>query len=310
MNEPPGRVEDALELRRASQNGDVTVIVTCFNYGAFLAESVHSALAQEGGEPHVIVVDDGSTDADTLVALERLPPQVELVRQANAGVAAARNEGLRRAQTPYVLALDADDRLADGSLRALRGALEADAEVEAEADPQIGFSYGFIGFFGAWEGAMKLAPYDPYRLLFRHSIGPSALVRRELFADVGGYDSAFRGYEDWDLWLHALQCGWRGRRVEQVTHLYRRHGPTRHHDARAHYRAIFGQLRAKYPALYSRAGRRRLAAQSELGPAGRLLYRWWWGFRPLPASVELALQSALWRPRTQLAHGLKGRGLV
>ncbi len=270
-------------------NDDVTVIVTCFNYGAFLAESVQSALAQEGGEPHVIVIDDGSTDAGTLAALERLPPQVELVRQANAGVAAARNEALRRARTPYVLALDADDRLADGALRTLRGALEA--------DPEIGFSYGPIGFFGAWEGVMKLPPYDPYRLLFRHSIGPSALARRELFADVGGYDPLFRGYEDWELWLHALQCGWQGRLVEQVTHLYRRHGPTRHHDARANYRAIFGQLRAKYPALYSRAGRRRLAAQSELGPAGRFVYRWWWGLRPLPASVELALQSALWRPR-------------
>ncbi|HXC46055.1 MAG TPA: glycosyltransferase family A protein [Solirubrobacteraceae bacterium] len=287
MNELPGRVEGASEPRRASQNDDVTVIVTCFNYGAFLAESVQSALAQEDGEPRVIVVDDGSTEPDTLAALERLPSQVELVRQANAGVAAARNEALRRAQTPYVLALDADDRLAEGALRALRAAL-------VEADPQIGFSYGLIGFFGAWEGVMKLPPYDPYRLLFRHSIGPSALVRRELFADVGGYDPTFRGYEDWELWLHALQCGWRGRRVAQVTHLYRRHGPTRHHDARAHYRAIFSQLRAKYPGLYSRAGRRRLAAQSEMGPAGRLVYRWWWGLRPLPASVELVLQSALW----------------
>jgi glycosyltransferase involved in cell wall biosynthesis len=282
-------VADAVEANTDSTNDEVTVIVTCFNYGAFLSESVQSALAQDGGEPRVIVVDDGSTDAHTLAELERLPPRVELVRQANAGVAAARNEALRRARTPYVLALDADDRLAVGALRALLDPLRA--------DPAIGFSYGSIRFFGGWEGVMKLAPYDPYRLLFRHSIGPSALVRRELFEGVGGYDPLFRGYEDWDLWLHALLCGWHGRRVDEVTHLYRRHGPTRHHDARASYRAIFGQLRGKYPTLYSRVGRRRLAAQSELGPAGRFLYRWWWGMRPLPARVELALQSVLWRPR-------------
>ncbi|HXC23452.1 MAG TPA: glycosyltransferase [Solirubrobacteraceae bacterium] len=275
-------------------NDDITVIVTCFNYGAFLADSVQSALAQEGGEPHVIVVDDGSTDAHTLAEIGRLPRQVELVRQANAGVAAARNTALRRAQTPYVLALDADDRLAERALSALRAPLRA--------DPAIGFSYGLIRFFGAWEGVMKLPPYDPYGLLFRHSIGPSALVRRELFEDVGGYDSLFRGYEDWELWLHALECGWRGQRVDEVTHLYRRHGSTRHHDARANYRAIFRQLRRKYPGLYSRAGRRRLQAQSELGPVGRLVYRWWWGMRPLPARVELALQSALWRPRKRHLH--------
>jgi glycosyltransferase involved in cell wall biosynthesis len=270
-------------------NDDITVIVTCFNYGAFLAESVNSVLTQDGGEPRVIVIDDGSTDEQTSRELERLPPKVELIRQANAGVAAARNVALGRVQTPYALALDADDRLAPLALSRLR--------VPLQAEPAIGFSYGLIRFFGAWEGIMKLPPPDPYRLLFRHNIGPTALIRRELFEDVGGYDPLFQGYEDWEFWLHALEHGWRGQRVEEVTHLYRRHGSTRHHGARASYRAIFRQLRRKHPTLYARAGRRRLRAESELGFAGRFIYRWWWGLRPLPARVELALQSALWRPR-------------
>jgi hypothetical protein len=55
-------------------------------------------------------------------------------------------------------------------------------------------------------------------------------------------------------------------------------------------------LRHKHAALYGRAGRRRLQAQSELSGVGRLIYRWWWGWRPLPARAELALQSILWRP--------------
>jgi glycosyltransferase involved in cell wall biosynthesis len=288
MNEDTGRA-DSGRVAGASANDDITVIVTCFDYGAFLAESVHSALAQEGGEPRVIVIDDGSTDMQTLAELDRLPPRVELVRQENAGLSAARNAALRRAQTPYLLALDADDRLATSALSVLRASLEA--------EPRIGFSYGLIRFFGAWEGVMKLPHYDPYRLLFRHTIGSTALMRRELFEDVGGYDPLFRGYEDWEFWLHALDCGWRGLRVDEVTHLYRRHGRTMYHGARANYRALYRQLRRKYPALYSRAGRRRLRAESELAPAGRLVYRWWWGMRPLPARVELALQSALWRPR-------------
>ena len=283
------RVADATEANTDSTNDDITVIVTCFNYGAFLAESVQSALAQDGGEPRVIVVDDGSTDAHTLAELERLPPRVELVRQANAGVAAARNEALRRARTPYVLALDADDRLAVGALRALLDPLRA--------DPAIGFSYGLIRFFGGWEGVMKLPPYAPYRLLFRHSIGTTALIRKELFDDVGGYDPLFKGYEDWEFWVHALERGWRGRRVEAVTLLHRRHGHSRHMGARPRYRAIFRQLRRKHAILYAPAGRARLRAESDLNGAGRLIYRWWWGMRPLPARVELALQSVLWRPR-------------
>jgi glycosyltransferase involved in cell wall biosynthesis len=278
-----------VELCRTSMNDDVTVIITCFNYGSYLTESVQSALAQDGGEPRVIVVDDGSTEMQTLAALGRLPPQVQLIQQANAGPGAARNTGLRRLQTAYALILDADDLLVGNSLRRLRAPLEA--------DPALGFSYGIMRFFGAWEGILRMPPYDPYRLLYRHNIGSVALVRRELFEDVGGYDPAFDGYEDWELWLHALECGWRGRRIEAVTLLHRRHGPSRHLGARPSYRANFRQLRHKHSALYARAGRRQLQTASDLHIAGRLIYRWWWGWRPLPARVELALQAIFWRPR-------------
>jgi glycosyltransferase involved in cell wall biosynthesis len=281
-------------------NDDITVLITCFDYGAFLRESVHSALGQQGGEPRVIVVDDSSTDARTLLELERLPSQVKLIRQANAGVAAARNTALESVQTPYALILDADDRLATGALLRLRGPLEA--------EPALGFTYGIMRFFGEWDGVLKMPPYDPYRLLFRHNIGSTGLVRRELFEDVGGFDPAFTGYEDWELWLHALERGWRGRRVEEVTLLYRRHVPARHAGARPHYRASFRQIRRKHPGLYDRRGRRRLAGESSLGVAGRLAYRYWWGWRPLPARVELALQAVLWRPRGSAVAKSHGAG--
>ena len=270
-------------------NDDVTVAITCFNYGAFLPAAVDSALAQEGGEPRVIVVDDGSTDAATRGALEHLPPQVHLLRQSNAGVAAARNAALAQAQTPFLLVLDADDRLTPRALTLLRGALDG--------DPGLGFAYGLMSFFGAWEGMLRLPPYDPYRLLYRHNIGSTALMRRGLVEDVGGFDPSFSGYEDWEFWVHALARGWRGRRIEEVTLLYRRHEHTRHLAARGAYRRTFRQLRTKHAELYGRDGRRRLAAESELSPVGRLVYRWWWGWRPLPARLELALQSLHWRAK-------------
>jgi glycosyltransferase involved in cell wall biosynthesis len=270
-----------------SRNLDVTVTITCFNYGAFLPEAVSSALSQDGGEPRVIVVDDGSTDARTLLELEQLPPQVELVRQQNSGVAIARNAGLARARTPYVLTLDADDRLAPRAITLMREPLLS--------NPKLGFAYGLMRFFGAWEGVVKLPPFDPYRLLFRHNIGVTALMRRELVEDVGGFDRSFGGYEDWEFWVHALARGWRGIRIEEVALLYRRHESTRHLGARPAYRRSFRQLRAKHAELYTRRGRRRLARESRIGPIERLVYRFWWGWRPLPARLELALQSALWR---------------
>ena len=78
-------------------------------------------------------------------------------------------------------------------------------------------------FFGDWEGELRFPPYDPYALLYRHTIGLSALARREVFEDTGGFDPDFRQFEDWELWVNALAHGWRGKQVDAVTVEYRRH---------------------------------------------------------------------------------------
>ncbi len=268
-------------------NDDITVVIPCFNYGHFLPDAVQSALRQQGGEPAVIVVDDGSTDPGTQAVLAELPDQVQVMRQENTGVAAARNAALGLLKTPYVLMLDADDRLASGALAALR--------VPLDADPSLGFSFGIMRFFGEWEGVLRLPPYDPFGLLYRHTIGLSALVRRQVFEDVGGFDPAFGGYEDWELWIGALRHGWQGRFVDTETVEYRRHGGSRHFQARYRYRDTFAQLRRKYPDLYGPMGRRSLAERSRLGWLQRQIYRFWWGPRPLPARLEIGLQALLWR---------------
>lgn len=271
-----------------SSNHDITVVITCFNYGAYLPEAVKSALEQEGGPPHVIVVDDGSTDELTLSALDQLPAATRLIRQSNAGLSAARNCGLRVATTPYLIALDADDRLAPSALKTLRGPLDR--------DPQLGFSYGIVQFFGSWEGTLDFPPFDPYKLLYRHIVGSTTLMRRALFEQVGGFDPDFSAYEDWEFWVNAIGRGWRGEKIDAVTLLYRRHGDTMYTGARARYRMWYRKLRRKHPELYGGAGRRALAAESDLGPIGRAVYRWWWGPRPLPARLEVALYAWLWRP--------------
>jgi GT2 family glycosyltransferase len=264
---------------------DVTAVVACFNYGRFLGEAVDSLLGQDGGAPRVVVVDDGSTDPLTLKALERLPDAVDVVRQENAGAARARNTGIARTDTPLVLILDADDRLAPGALAALRGALEA--------NPAASFAYGHQRFFGEMGGVMRFPPYDPYRLLYRHLIGPTALIRRELLDATGGYDPGFALYEDWELWVNALAHGHRGVRVDAVTHEYRRHGGSKLGRDRRRYRSFRRALRTKHAALFAR--RRELAAESSLSPLGRAAYRLYWGPRPVPAAVEDAAYRLLFR---------------
>jgi glycosyltransferase involved in cell wall biosynthesis len=269
-----------------SAHADVTVVIPCFNYGRFVADAVESALGQEGGAPAVVVVDDGSTDPETVGVLDGLErPGVRVVRIANAGPAAARNAGAGEAATPLLLMLDADDRLSPGALAALKQPIKD--------DPALGFAYGRTRLFGDRQGELALPAYEPYRLLHRSLVSATSLIRREAFDSVGGFDADVPGYEDWDLYLGLLGRGWEGLRVEEFTLEYRRHGRTTLSVDRRGYRRRYRALRRKHAALYAR--RRELAAGSDLGAPGRLAYRTFWAWRPVPASVERAVYSLAFR---------------
>ena len=92
----------------------VSVVITTYNDSQFLPEAIESALAQTVPPDEVIVVDDGSTD-DPGAVVSRYP-NVRLIRQANQGLAAARNTGWRAACGRYLVFLDADDRLMSKAL--------------------------------------------------------------------------------------------------------------------------------------------------------------------------------------------------
>src|SRR5262245_10979391 len=90
----------------------VSVVIPCFNLGRYLGEAVESVRRQSRKPAELIIVDDGSTDAETLNLFERLAREgVTILRQANQGAPAARNYGIRNASGPYILCLDADDVL-------------------------------------------------------------------------------------------------------------------------------------------------------------------------------------------------------
>jgi glycosyltransferase involved in cell wall biosynthesis len=268
-------------------NADITAVIANFNYGRFLPEAVESLRAQDGGAPRIVVVDDGSTESGADDALERVAAMgTQVIRQPNRGVCAARNAGLARVETPYWLVLDADDRLAAGALSALRAPLELDSD--------RGYAFGYMRFFDGMSGVLRLPEFDPYRLLYRHTIGLTALARTEVLQATGGFDPAFSHYEDWELWVHALAHGHEGVRVDAVTLEYRRHGAGKFADDRRNYRIAWRELRRKHAGLYER--RDEIATRSSLGPAGRALHRWFWGPRPIPSAIETALHRALWRP--------------
>ena len=101
-----------------------SVVIPCFNDGAFVPGAIASVREHDAVE--IVVVDDGSTDPATLTVLDDLRGGgIRVIRQDNAGLAAARMRGVAETSAPFVLCLDSDDELAPGALGELADAIEA-----------------------------------------------------------------------------------------------------------------------------------------------------------------------------------------
>jgi glycosyltransferase involved in cell wall biosynthesis len=95
----------------------VSVIIPAYNAERFVLDAVHSVTAQDYPAIEVLLIDDGSRDR-TVAIVEQSAPSVQVIRQPNAGAAAARNTGLRHATGEFICYLDADDGWFAGKLKA------------------------------------------------------------------------------------------------------------------------------------------------------------------------------------------------
>ncbi|MEM6501675.1 MAG: glycosyltransferase family A protein [Cyanobacteria bacterium P01_C01_bin.89] len=194
----------------------VSVIIPCYNHGQFLLEAIASA-ENEPLVGEVIIVNDGSTASVTLAIVEKLERESHQVFNIkNRGLSGARNFGIEQAKYPYILPLDADNRLVSGFLKK--------ALVLLEEDSEIGVVYGDRQVFGQQNQWVEMAEFRVSRLLLGNYIDACALFRRQVWEDVGGYDSEIPdqlGYEDWDFWLGAVEAGWQFAYVNQVAFQYR-----------------------------------------------------------------------------------------
>lgn len=184
----------------------VSVIIPTYNSAAYLREAIDSVFNQTFTDYELIIVDDGSKDNSPEIARE-YGDRIICVRQANAGVSAARNAGLRRARGRYVAFLDADDIWLPDKLSVQVAHLQANPSVKIS-----GSSFHLIDGTGALLRTVRITPpgrEDLLRELLLHGYYtlPSAMVvEREAMERVGGFDETIHGVEDRDLWLRMVKA--------------------------------------------------------------------------------------------------------
>jgi glycosyltransferase involved in cell wall biosynthesis len=194
----------------------VSVLMPCFNHGAFIGEAIASVAAQTLQDFEIVVVDDGSTDVQTVETLDKYARSgITVLRTENRGLPAARNHAARHAAGEFFCALDADDRLAPEWF--------ARAVAVLDARPGVAFVSHWLETFGDERWTWTPERCDLPALLARNSVNGAALVRRGAFEAVHGYDEAMRdGCEDWDLWLRLVEQGFSGFIIPEVLFYYRR----------------------------------------------------------------------------------------
>lgn len=89
----------------------VSVVIPAYNAGKWLGDAVGSVLAQTYPEWELIIVNDGSTDGTGDLARSFGDPRILVVDQANQGVSAARNTGIRQSKGEFLCFMDADDAM-------------------------------------------------------------------------------------------------------------------------------------------------------------------------------------------------------
>jgi glycosyltransferase involved in cell wall biosynthesis len=199
----------------------VSVVIPCWNQGAYLGEAIESVLAQRYPGLELIVVDDGSADNSYEVAARY--PAVRRLRQPNGGVASARNRGLAEARGDYVVFLDADDRLLPSALEVGMGELLAapEAAFAAGRPRDIGRSGKVIR-----EAAQPLVTRDHYLKLLEECFiwsGSSVVYRRAPLEAVGAFNESRAAADDYELYLKLARefpvlCH------DTIVTEYRRHG--------------------------------------------------------------------------------------
>lgn len=201
-------MEEGDEMEGIEQNVPmVSVVIPTYNRAGLIRRAIESVLSQTYENYEIIVVDDGSTD-NTKECVQTIgDDRVKYIKSpVNRGQANARNIGIRRAKGKYIAFQDSDDVW-------LPEKLEKQMKIMEQAEESVGMVYSMFEYQNA--GEQTAVPYPPKELsldiktgfIFPHLFAgnlvgmPTVLARKEVFDQVGMFDTTLSCLEDFEMVL-------------------------------------------------------------------------------------------------------------
>lgn len=179
----------------------VSVIMPCYNDGAYIMEAIQSVQEQTYPNIELIVIDDGSDDQTTINILKNLKSDgIKVLHTKHLRPAGARNAGIEASTGKYIMPVDSDDRIE-------RDYIEKAVQAMKD-DPRRGVVYCHADLFGERSGPWELPEYSLDSMLLDNVVFVTALFKKEDWVTVGGFRTNMEhGMEDYDFWLSILELG-------------------------------------------------------------------------------------------------------
>ena len=177
----------------------VSIIIPCYNNEKVIAETIDSALSQSYKSIEIIVVNDGSTD-DSAKVVENISTKysnISFYSKENRGPSHTRNFGAQLSNGKFLVFLDGDDKLHTNYIQK--------CVAEYLKNPHLNIVYSHAEFFGSKSGNWNLPDYRQKSFLIDNCIPIFAMIKRDVFFDVGQFDENINFIEDWELWIRILK---------------------------------------------------------------------------------------------------------
>ncbi len=221
----------------------VSIVMPVYN-SAWLTEAVASVLAQSYVNFELILVDDQSTQPQTLAALAAAggDPRVKLIRNArNLGISGATNAGIAASRGDYIAFMDHDDLLHPDALACFARTVNADHAMDVFFTDEV-----IINSKDIIIGQMCKCPISLDLLLSCNAVLHFVIIKREALRQIGALNPEYDGAQDHDLMLRALEQGLRFYHLPLLLYAWRAHHAATSNDIRAFNR----QSTSEWPKSY------------------------------------------------------------